>query len=103
MNKSKCHYLVLILFFTTSFLFAQSGRIQGYVTDETTGDVLVGANCCAIVNPTNIEEIKKAVLELYFKYKKGELRTNPKCEGSWKYERRHLTEKLAKILDGISE
>ncbi len=44
MFKSKSIFLVCILFLTFSFLFAQSGRIQGYITDEATGDVLAGAN-----------------------------------------------------------
>jgi TonB-dependent receptor len=44
MSNSKSIFTFIILFITASFLFAQSGSIQGYITDEATGDVLVGAN-----------------------------------------------------------
>ena len=36
--------IVLALFFLSSLSWAQSGRINGFITDEETGEVLMGAN-----------------------------------------------------------
>ena len=44
MCKFKFFAIIVILIFTSSFLFAQSGSIKGYITDEATGDILPGAN-----------------------------------------------------------
>ena len=53
-NKSKFVCIVLLAFLLVfqSFTSAQSGTIQGTVTDKNSKDVLVGANI--IVNGTNL-------------------------------------------------
>ena len=49
MFKLKGSLLIFVFLLTISFVFAQDGssgkgRIQGYITDEATGDILPGAN-----------------------------------------------------------
>lgn len=44
----KFYTLILFILFACSFLFAQTGRISGKITDKTTGEPLIGANIIII-------------------------------------------------------
>jgi len=51
-----------------------------------------------IVPPEDIEAIKRAIYDLYLRYKKGNLYSSFEWKGIQKYEREKLTEKLASLL-----
>lgn len=45
---SKIYKILLLILFASSFAFSQSGRISGKVTDQQTGEPLIGANILVI-------------------------------------------------------
>lgn len=56
-----------------------------------------------VINPENTSEIKNQILLMYHNYRKGILKFNRKDDRlMYRYERKTLTQKLAKILDDIT-
>lgn len=91
-----------------------SGKIFEYIASGTPIFALVpkeGAaarlikrtNTGIVVDPEDISEIEKSIEFLYQKWLKGEKIVEPNWEEIKKYERKKLTQKLAKIFDEVME
>lgn len=62
-------------------------------------DLIQETNTGVIVDPDDVDGIKKAILDLYQKWENNSLKIKPNWEAIKKYDRRNLTKKLASIFD----
>ena len=71
--------------------------------DTTVAEIVSSTKSGVVINPTNTEEIKDAILEMYEKYKEGTLKLDREDDSViYQYERKELTRKLAEVLDEVS-
>jgi glycosyltransferase involved in cell wall biosynthesis len=73
-------------------LIPKKGAAANLIKETNTGIVL---------EPEGIEEIKTAIMDLYHKWKKRNMKIKPNWKRVIKYERQNLTEKLALIFDSL--
>jgi glycosyltransferase involved in cell wall biosynthesis len=106
----KSHVLLLTLNDEPGVNLTYPGKLFEYLAAEKTILALVPAGATAdlirdmeaglVIAPDDIEAIKRAVLDLYGRYKRGE--TLPRTRANLqRFERRTLTERLAQCLDGL--
>lgn len=71
--------------------------------DTTVAKIVSSTKSGIVIDPTNTEEIKDAIFEMYKKYKKGTLKLDREDDSViYQYERKELTRKLAEVLDEVS-
>jgi len=70
--------------------------------DGAVADLIRYTQTGVVVDPDNVEGIKGSILSLYEKWKKGELRINPRRERIMKYESKEIGKKLAETLENVS-
>lgn len=90
---------------STGKLFEYMGSgtpILALVPEGVAADLIESANIGVVVHPNDIEGIKKAILQLYKKYKKGELNIEPNQEIIKQHDMRILSKKFAKVLDEVA-
>jgi len=91
---------------------AYTGKIFEYINskkpilalvpqDGVAADLIRKTNTGIIVDPNNIEGIKKAILYFYNQWKNNTLKIKPNWEIIKQYERKNLTKKLAQIFDEL--
>lgn len=64
-------------------------------------EIIRKTNTGVVVNPDDSEEIQKNILEFYKKWEKGQLYIDPNWDIIHSYERKKLTEKLARVFDDL--
>lgn len=65
--------------------------------------IIEEANSGRVVDPEDIDGIKKAILQFYKLYKQGELKVQIRKDVSQRFERKKLTGELAKIFDELTD
>lgn len=71
--------------------------------DTTVAKIVSSTKSGVVINPTNTEEIKNAIFEMYEKYKKGTLKLDREDDSViYQYERKELTRKLAGVFNEVS-
>jgi glycosyltransferase involved in cell wall biosynthesis len=89
---------------STGKLFEYMGSgtpILALVPEGVAAGIVRSANIGVVVHPNDIEGIKKAILQLYKKYKKGELKIEPNQEIIKQHDMRILSKKVAEVLDEV--
>jgi len=85
------------------FEYLAAGKpILALVPPGPAADLIREAQAGVIVPPDDVEAISAAILELYDKWKRGDLRFKPRMDIISRFERRRLTGLLAELLDTIS-
>jgi glycosyltransferase involved in cell wall biosynthesis len=105
------HVALLIFFEREGGPFIYTGKIFEYlgackpilatIPNGIAADLIRENNLGQVVSPTNIEEIKKAILSLYDSYRKGKLRSGANQDVVSKYDRRTLTKRLAGVFNEV--
>lgn len=71
--------------------------------DTTVAKIVSSTKSGIVIDPTNTEEIKDAIFEMYKKYKKGTLKLDREDDSViYQYERKELTRKLAEVFNEVS-
>ena len=71
--------------------------------DTTVAKIVSSTKSGIVIDPTNTEEIKDAIFEMYKKYKKGTLKLDREDDSIiYQYERKELTRKLAEVFNEVS-
>jgi glycosyltransferase involved in cell wall biosynthesis len=73
---------------------AHKGPVSDLIEETRTG---------IVVNPEDIQEIKKTIYSLYKKFAKGELSLSRNFNAIEKYDRQRLTQSLTKLFDNFYE
>jgi glycosyltransferase involved in cell wall biosynthesis len=85
-----------------AFEYLRIGRpILALTLEGATADLLKGRDHCAVATPTDLQGLRKAVLDLYQRWRIGESLVDHDRNAS-QFERRHLTHQLANILDKLT-
>jgi len=110
-EQQKATLLLLLVNDTPNAKLILTGKIFEYLvsgtpiiciapTDGDAANVIRETSCGTSYGFDNILKLKEDLLNLYIKFKKGELVSD--CNNIKKYERKHLTEKMSLLLDKIS-
>ncbi len=89
---------------STGKLFEYMGSgtpVLAVVPEGVAADIVRSANIGIVVHPNNKEGIKKAILQLYEKYKEGELKITSNQKIIRQYDMRLLSKKFSEVLDEI--
>jgi len=71
--------------------------------DTTVAKIVSSTKSGVVIDPTNTEEIKDVIFEMYKKYKKGTLKLDREDDSViYQYERKELTRKLAEVFNEVS-
>lgn len=69
--------------------------------DSDSARIVQDTRSGVVVEPTDYQKAKKVILDMYEKYRKGELKLGSNDSLIQKYERKVLTERLAEIFDDL--
>jgi len=86
------------------FEYLATGKpILALVPPGAAADLLTESGTSRIVEPDNVSAIAKTLIQMYNQWRVGELRTNADPNVVQRYERRHLTQRLAHLFDELCE
>ncbi len=69
--------------------------------DSDSARIVQDTRSGVVVEPTDYQKAKKVILDMYEKYREGELKLRSNDSLIQKYERKVLTERLAEIFDDL--
>ena len=71
--------------------------------DTMVAKIVSSTKSGVVIDPTNTEEIKNAIFEMYEKYKRGTLKLDREDDSViYQYERKEVTRKLAEVFNEVS-
>ncbi len=104
--------LLLVVQTKNRMELAYTGKIFEYINSEkpilalvpkdgVAVDLIRKTNTGVVVEPDDVDGIKKAILDSYNKWKNNDLKIEPNWNVIKQYERKNLTKKLAQIFDEL--